>query len=347
MKRIISVLLFLSVLLSGTSLVSCDEADVKSEPMTKQYYDLFNTVSVIYSYAGDSRESFGRNCSVAETVLRDYHKLFDVYYEYDGITNLATVNRMAGEGPLKVDERLIDFLLYAKEMYALTGGRTNIALGSVLSLWHDAREGADEDGASTPPTEEALREASLHTSIDSIVIDKEAFTVEITDPALSIDVGAIGKGYAVERAKEALIAHGVTSYVINVGGNVAAIGTKDGKDGWKTAIKNPNNPSEYALCVMISDTSCVTSGNYERYFIHGGKRYHHVIDPETLMPSEYFASVTVITEDSALADTLSTALFVMSYEDGLSLISSLSGVEAVWIYGSGEIKYTDGVRIVS
>ena len=347
MKRIISVLLFLSVLLSGTSLVSCDEADVKSEPMTKQYYDLFNTVSVIYSYAGDSRESFGRNCSVAETVLRDYHKLFDVYYEYDGITNLATVNRMAGEGPLKVDERLIDFLLYAKEMYALTGGRTNIALGSVLSLWHDAREGADEDGASTPPTEEALREASLHTSIDSIVIDKEASTVEITDPALSIDVGAIGKGYAVEQAKEALIAHGVTSYVINVGGNVAAIGTKDGKDGWKTAIKNPNNPSEYALCVMISDTSCVTSGNYERYFIHGGKRYHHVIDPETLMPSEYFASVTVITEDSALADTLSTALFVMSYEDGLSLISSLSGVEAVWIYGSGEIKYTDGVRIVS
>ena len=347
MKKIISLLLLSAVLLTGAILTSCDKEQKSTAPKSKQYYDLFNTVSVIYSYADDSEADFKKNCAIAEGVLREYHRLFDIYYEYDGINNLATVNRLAGEGPVKVDGRLIDFLIWAKEMYYLTDGMTNIALGSVLTLWHTSRECADDFGVSTPPSEEALLAASLHTSINSIVINKEECTVEITDKDASIDVGAIGKGYATEKAKEALIEAGVTSYVLNIGGNIACIGTKNSRTGWKTAIKNPKDPSSYSLYVELQDVSCVTSGSYERYFIHDGKKYHHVIDPDTLMPSQYFGSVTVITDNSGLADALSTALFCMSYEDGLALVSEIGGVEVVWIYNDGEIKYTNGVKVLS
>lgn len=347
MKKLLLLLLIISLSISSICLTSCEKKEESPLPKTKNYYDLFNTVSTFYSYADDSEDEFKENSELAYNTLREYHRLFDIYYEYDGINNLATVNRMAGEGPVKVDERLIDFLLFAKEMYVLTNGRTNIALGGVLSLWHDAREGMDLLGNSVPPDRDKLIDASHHTSIDSIIIDREASTVEITDSALSIDVGAIGKGYAVERAKEVLVSKGVTSYVLNVGGNIATIGTKTKDQGWKTAIKNPNDPTSYSLYVELSDTSCVTSGSYERYFTYEGKRYHHLIDPDTLMPAEYFGSVTVITEDSGLADALSTALFLMSYEDGLSLVESLKGVEAVWIFENGEVRTSPGVKTLS
>ena len=343
MKKLISVLLFLAFTLSILSLVSCEKAEEDITPLSRQYYDLFNTVSVIYSYNGEDSEEFDANCKLIYSILLEYHRLFDIYYEYANVTNLATVNKMAGKGPVKIDEKLIDFLLYTKDMYALTDGQTNVALGSVLSLWHDARSSADP----IPPSNEVLKEASLHTSIDSIVIDREASTVEITDPNLRIDAGAIGKGYAVERARLALVDAGVTGYALNIGGNLAVIGTKTTDSGWRTAIKNPCDTTSYSLYVELKNTSCVTSGSYERYFIYNGEKYHHVIDPDTLMPSEHFGSVTVITEDSGLADALSTALFCMSYEDGLALVSSLPGVETVWISNTGEVKYTDGVIILS
>ena len=137
---------------------------------------------------------------------------------------------------------------------------------------------------------------------------------------------------------------GVDSYVLNVGGNSRARGNKNGKDGWKTGITNPDKTSDEKFCarIMLSDTSCVTSGNYERYFELGGEKYHHIIDPETLMPARYFASVTVICRDSALADALSTALFCMPYEEGLALVESLDGVDVLWVYEDGRQEMTDG-----
>jgi thiamine biosynthesis lipoprotein len=347
MKKALSVLLIAASILSGAILSSCTAVSSKHEPYSKQYLDLFNTVSVIYSYADESESAFEENCTVVYNILLEYHRLFDIYYEYTGINNLATVNRMAGRGPVEVDGKIIDFLLYCKDVYAFTGEKTNIALGSVLSLWHKSRSEADDSGNSTLPDPNLLFDASHHTSIDSLIINKDLGTVEITDENLSLDVGAIAKGYAVEKAKEFLVSMGITSYVLNIGGNISAIGTKPSGDGWKTAIKNPADPSRYSLYVELSNESCVTSGNYERYFVSSGKKYHHIIDPKTLYPAEYFGSVTVITEDSGLADALSTALFCMSYEEGLALISSIDGVEAVWIYENGEIKTTSGIKVLS
>ena len=285
----------LCIALSLCAFSSCKKTE---EPKTQaqSYYDYFDTVSVIISYAGDSADTFRENCLAVSAVLSEYHKLFDIYYEYAGINNLKTVNKNAGKEPVAVDEKLIDFLLYCKEIYTLTDGKTNIAMGSVLKLWHDERENAEysPEEAALPDSDKLLF-AAEHTDINSLVIDKEAGTVYITDPNMRLDVGAIGKGYAVERAAEALIEKGANSYVLNIGGNIRAIGTKTNGNGWITGITNPDKTSEEAfVCkVSIKNIALVTSGDYERYYTVNGENYHHIIDPATLMPARYFSSVSV------------------------------------------------------
>ena len=328
-------------------LASCGERVTAQPPKTRQYYEYFNTVSVVYSYRGDTDAEFAAACSTVEGVLGRLHRLYDIYYEYSGTNNLATVNRLAGREAVEVDAEIIDLLEYAKEIYTLTGGRTNVMLGAVTRLWHDCREEARDypDRARVPDADE-LRAAAEHVSIDSLVIDREAGTVYISDPEASLDVGALGKGYATELAAQALRELGLDSYVLNIGGNLAAIGRKPNGDGWRTSIRDPHEAGGYSATVELADSSLVTSGDYERYYTVGGVRYHHLIDPATLMPARYFSSVSVLCRDSALADALSTALFCMPAEQGRELVRSLEGVEAYWITPEGDEYMTEGFRLV-
>ena len=123
--------------------------------------------------------------------------------------------------------------------------------------------------------------------------------------------------------------------MLNIGGNLRLLGAKPDGSGWVTGIQDPRRSGEYAAKVVLQDTSCVTSGDYERYYTVDGVRYCHIIDKDTRMPARYFSSVTVITPDSALADALSTALFCMSYEDGLALVQTLENVQVLWILPDG------------
>ncbi len=314
------------------------------EPKGVVYYSFFDTVSYVYNYAGDSDEKMQEVADEAVSVLERYNDLFDIYYEHSGINNLRTVNLNAGVQPVACDPELIAFLQYAIELYRLTEGRMNIMLGSVLRLWHDCRTEALHGGKAVLPSAAALEEAAKHISIDALVIDVEKGTVYITDPAASIDVGAVGKGYATEKAARHLEEIGAYGYVLNIGGNIRTVGSRPDGTGWSTGIRNPDGSGNYSLRVTLSDTSCVTSGDYERYYTVDGVRYHHIIDPETLQPARYFSSVTIITPDSGMADALSTAIFCMSYEDGLALISSLDSTEAVWIFTDGSVRYSDGVK---
>lgn len=337
MKRCLGALLCVALLL--VALPSCREPEVQTEV----YYEYFGTVSAVFSYAGDAPEVFRERCEEIRRQLEYYHRLFDIYYEYSGVTNLRTLNKNAGQGPIEVDGALVDFLLCAKEMYTLTNGKMNVAMGAPLKLWHDCRERAD-GGEGELPDEEKLAEAYRHTNIDDIVIDRERSTVEILDPSLRIDVGALGKGYAVEKISQQLRAEGLDAYVLNIGGNISTIGHKTTGEGWLTGITNPDRTSaeSFACRITLADTSLVTSGNYERFYTVGGVRYHHIIDPETRLPAAYFASVSVLTRDGALADALSTALFCMSEADGRALVATLDGVEILWIYEDGRLSMTDG-----
>ena len=328
-------------------LASClndyNEEEKNGKVLQSINFNYFNTVSYIYSYAGHEQAVFTENSNKAFELFGEYHQLFDIYYEYSGINNLCTVNKKAGVEAVEVDQKLIDFLIYTKEVYTLTSGETNVMLGSVLKLWHDARESETK----YVPSMEALEEANKYTSIDLLEIDDENNTVFIKDKNARIDVGAIGKGYATEKVAELLESMGCYRYVLNFGGNIRIIGNKEDGSGWNTGVKNPLDPSTYSTIINITDTSCVTSGDYERYFMYEGVKYHHIIDKDTLMPAEHFASITIVVKNSGLADALSTALFSMTYEEGKKLIDSLEGVEVIWIYKDGTMAFTDGIKKVA
>ena len=235
-------------------------------------------------------------------------------------------------------------LAQAKEVYALTNGRTNVAMGRLLTLWHDARTAAEADPAAAYlPDKAALEEAAAHRNIDDLILDEEAGTVYYADPELQLDVGSIGKGYAVEQVARAAEARGLTSALISVGGNLRAIGHKPDGRAWTGGVENPWGGQDILAALELPEgASLVTSGDYQRYFELDGVRYHHLIDPETRYPAAYFDSVTVLCSDSGLADGLSTGLFCMSLADGQSLVERLDGVEALWASPDGSVVTSSG-----
>lgn len=308
----------------------------KREPESATFYDYFDTVITVSDYSGRRGEDFSELSLSIKAEYEVYHKLYDIYNEYDGINNLATLNRLAGEW-VELDGRILDLLLYGKEAYSLTGGTVNIAMGSVLSLWHEARLlGRENPSLAYLPEKSALEAAAAHTDIDKIEIDSSGGRARLSDPEMRVDVGAVAKGYATERICEGLEAEGRTSLVINAGGNVRIIGKKPSGADFSVGIESPA-PGEggYSFILSLSDTAVVTSGSYQRYYTVNGKRYGHIIDRETLMPAERYLSVSVTVNDSALADVLSTALYVLDYEEGLALVKSIEGARAYWVNTDG------------
>ncbi len=261
-------------------------------------FNYFDTISTIIGYEATEAE-FAATSNEALELLGEYHKLFDIYNEYDGMVNLYNLNQIVdGQHPkLKVDRKIIDMLLYAKEMYTLTGGRMNVAMGSVLSIWHDYRDAGSEQPAyaELPPMSD-LQNAAKHTDINSIVIDEVNSTVWISDPYTKLDVGAIAKGYAVEKVAEMLEAKGKTDYTLNIGGNVRTIGTKATGDKWVTGIENPNDTSVYIEYIQLAGEAIVTSGSYQRYYtvIVGAKcsKCSWVYDQNEGIPSQNVAPGT-------------------------------------------------------
>ena len=309
------------------------------------WFDLFDTVAIVQGYA-DSQDSWNAQTQAMYSDLQRYNELFDIYHHYDGVINLYDVNARAAAAPVQVSDELYAFLRWCKDTaYPAANGATNIAAGAVLRLWHDARE----SDSPAPPDADAIAAALAHVDIEDLVLDDAAQTVYFADPEMALDVGAVGKGYAVEQTARAAQARGLTSALLNIGGNVRAIGTKPDGSQWSGGVENPWNASDvytasssYVSGVNMSDMALVTSGNYQRYYVVDGVRYHHLIDPDTLWPARYFDSVSVLSPDSGAADCLTTGLFCMSLEDGQKLIESLDGVEALWCTPDGEVIQSSG-----
>ena len=328
MKRKIPVLALLLLLafLSG-----CLPA--QKTPHTATYLTVFDTVTTVKGFG--SQAEFDRQAQQLYDQLLRYHRLFDIYNDYEGINNLKTVNDRAGQAPVTVDPAIIRLLLDCKAYYELTDGRVNAAMGSVLKLWHDARTAPGEPRLPDP---EALEAAAAHTDFSRVLIDEAASTVFITDPELSLDVGAIAKGWAAQRVAEQAPA----GLLLSVGGNVCVTGPKPGGEPWIIGIQSPDTDA-FLHTLSIDGGSVVTSGDYQRGYTVDGKLYHHIIDPDTRMPGEYWRSVTVVCEDSALADALSTALFLLPHEAGEAL-ALRCGAQALWLAPDGTEYQTSGFQ---
>lgn len=340
MKKVVTAACtaILLVVLSG-----CEKKPVLTR-YSAQFLQLFDTVTSIEGYS-DDEETFTGYVQEFYDELKEYHELYDIYNDYDGINNIKTINDNAGIKPVEVDKRIIDMLLFAKDMDKKTGGMFNPAMGSVLSIWHDYRTRGIEnpEDAKLPPAE-MLLEAAKHTDIDKVIIDEEASTVFLEDSSMSLDVGAVGKGYATEQICQKLEKDGFGNALISVGGNVRAIGRKADNTLWRVGIQNPDTGSDvkYLHRVEIEGQSLVSSGSYQRYYTVEGEQYHHIINPETLMPANTFESVSVLCRDSGIADALSTAIFNMDLETGREMIEGMEDVEVMWILSNGEEVFTSG-----
>lgn len=337
-----SVIRPLAALLAGSLLLltGCSKAP---EKQSRTYYQYFDTVSTVTAYPADEAE-FEAACTIVEAVLWDYHRLCDIYYSYEGVNNLKTVNDHAGQGPVEVDSRLLDVLEFARNVEYYTYGNCNAAMGAVFALWHDSRLTAEEGGVPVLPEDAALQAAAGHCRMEDLILDPEGGTVELRDGAMRLDLGGIAKGYATEQAALALEEAGYTGYALSIGGNVRVVGTKPGDEPWVSGIQDPDSSSDsaFVLKVALSEMSLVTSGSYQRYFELDGYRYHHIISPRTLYPENEFLSVTILTQDSGLADAMSTAVFNMPLEEGLAYVNGIPELEACWILADGSLAFSNG-----
>ena len=322
MRKFICIASVLCLLLTGCARQKAAE--------TVTYLDVFDTVTTVI---GDA--------AAAEKIhadLQRYHKLFDIYHSYEGIHNLKTVNDQAGIGPVQVDEAILALLSDCVEFYHQTDGRVNVAMGSVLKLWHNARsESLENPQQAYIPAAESLEEAARHTDISKMVIDWEKSTVYLSDPEMSLDVGAVAKGWAAQRVAETA----PKGILISLGGNVIATGPKGENVPWTVGVQDPKG-ADIREKLTLRKGAIVTSGDYQRTYTVEGRDYPHIIDPQTGMPGLLWSSVTVVCEDSALADALSTALFLMPLEEGKALAAKYNA-QAIWIDKSDNCFATENL----
>ena len=333
--RFLCVLCVLCLLCGGC------QAEKAPQKFSASFYDAFDTVIIVTGYA-DSQETFDAVYNQAKDMFLHYHRIYDGYKAYEGVHNLYYVNKNAANGPVPAEPELIDLLLYMKDLQPRLLGRVNVAMGAVLSYWHECREAGE-----ALPEERLLRAYGNHVNFDDVIIDESAGTIYFADPYLSLDLGAVAKGYATEIVASWLLTSGMTSYIISAGGNVRC-GERplDGRARWGVGIQDPEDAlfsNSIKDVVYLTDMSVVTSGDYQRYYVVDGVRYHHIIDPDTLFPSAYMRQVTVVTRDSGYADALSTMLFLLPYEEGRAFVDSQPDVEAYWVLNDGTVEFTDGL----
>lgn len=300
----------------------------------------FDTVYA-YTEFGYEQEPMKERFRKGASMFASFNSMFDIYNDYPGISGLKAVNDNAGIAPVKVSPEIISMLKEAKEFHDLSGGEFDVTMGALMKVWHTYREAgisANENGtAAAVPSETELQDAFACRGWDKVVIDEENSTVFITDPCVSLDVGGIAKGYAAEAIARTIESDEIVYANINAGRNIRTIHDKADGSPWRIAIQNPLGEGALIVVEMTGSGSFVTSGDYERYYVgEDGVRYHHIIDPSTMKPADFYHSVSVITKDSGAADCLSTTLFTMSIAEGKKVLEEYrlkSGdeCEAVWM----------------
>ena len=339
-KKLLSLLLCLALL------AGCSVTRISTTEQSGYFMDAFDTFIQVVGYA-DSEAQFNEWVEEAHQRFLYYHSLYDRFYEHSGVNNIRTINKNAGVAPVEVSEEIIDLLEFAVTCYHKTGGAVNVCMGAVTDIWHNFMQMYSMDSTDAElPAESLLKEAAQHCDINDLVIDRAAGTVYLKDPKMLLDVGSIAKGYAAQRVADELYDLGFHHFAISAGGNIV---TKDApRDGesraWTVGITDPfGGPSLDAL--YITNTSLVTSGDYQRYYMVGERRVHHLTDPTTLYPADHFRAVTVLCNDSGMADAASTAMYVLDREAGEALAKSM-GWEVLWVYADGTTECTDGFAAV-
>lgn len=258
---------------------------------------------------------------------------------WDPNSQTSEINRNAGVQPVKVDKELFGLIERSLVISRLTDGAFDISFASMDRIWKF-------DGSMTafPAAEEVARSVQK-VGYQKIVLDQENSTVFLPEPGMKIGFGAIGKGYAADKAKQLLKGKGVVAGIINASGDMNTWGKQPGGEDWKVAITNPLNKDQAFALVPLTGGAVVTSGDYEKYVVFNGVRYTHIIDPRTGYPAHGIISATVFAPSAELADALATSVFVMGWEVGIERINQLPNVECIIIDDKGNIHTSDHINI--
>ena len=258
---------------------------------------------------------------------------------WDPKSQTSEINSQAGIEPVLVDKELFELIRRSKKISKLTNGVFDISFASLDKVWK-------YDGSmKTKPSKEDMLNSVSKINYENIILNGQDGSVFLKEKGMKIGFGAIGKGYAANRAKKIMIEIGIKNGVVNAAGDLIAWGKQeDGKD-WTVGITDPNNKDKNFSWLNVSGSSIVTSGNYEKFVEFDGIKYGHIIHPRTGIPVDGIKSVTVVCPDAELADALATSVFLLGENDGLNLVNKLKGIEAVIINNSNEIKTSKNLKL--
>jgi FAD:protein FMN transferase len=256
------------------------------------------------------------------------------FYSPDSEISLINVN--AGRSPVKVSPDIIEILTKARQVYEMTDGAFDMTIGPVISLY-DFRN-------KTKPSDAEVRKNLPLVNFHNLVINRERSLAFLTKKGMLLDPGGIMKGYAAERAAEVLKKLGVPSGIVAVAGDIRAFGLKPDGKPWRVGIRDPMGQGEDDIVAVIElrDMSISTAGDYERFFILNGRRFHHLISPKTGYPAEGCRSVSIISPEGALADAYSTGIFILGPEKGLTVLEK-TGIDGIIIDEKGILHTTHGI----
>jgi len=252
-------------------------------------------------------------------------------------SNVCQINRMAGVRPVRVDKDVFAMLEMARNYHNLTGGAFDVTIGPVMGLWGFG------DKSPRVPGDDEIKASLVSVNNDNVRLDAKTLSVFLEKKGMILDLGAVAKGYATEKAVQVLKKNGIKKALIDAGGTIRVIGNSVGNTPWRIGIKNPASMGDIVAVVSLTDMAAVTSGDYYRYFEAKGRRWNHILDPRTGYPATENRSVTVVAKDAALADVLSTALFVLEPEKALEKARQL-GVEVFIVRADSRILYTPGLQ---
>ena len=254
------------------------------------------------------------------------------------LSEIVKTNSMAGIEPVVLNEDVFTMLQLAQEYSQLTKGEFDVTIGPILDLWgfgHDQQK---------VPTNNELEDVLPLVNYRNLILDKEKKSAFLSQKGMSLDLGAVAKGYAVEKAAQILQEEGVKKALINAGGNIRVIGKKTKTDFWKIGIQDPRDPLALIGILSLENEAAVTSGDYNRTIEIAGRSYHHLLSAQTGYPAGNNMSVTVVAPDAGQADLLSTSLFLLEPQQALALVAELSKVEVIIVTADKKILCSPGLK---
>lgn len=271
--------------------------------------------------------------------IDEISRIEELISSWDSKSQTSLINRSSGVKPVKVEKELFDLIERCISISKLTDGAFDITYASMDRIWKF-------DGSMKEiPASEIINQSVSKVGYDNIVLDKSNQTVFLKIKGMKIGFGAVGKGYAADKAKKLLMQEGAVAGIINASGDMNTWGSQANGSEWMVGIKNPLNKNKVFATMPVSNKAVVTSGNYEKYVEFGGKRYSHIINPKTGYPSSGIVSASVFAPKAELADALATSVFVMGVDVGIDFIEQLNGVECILVDDSGKIHASKGIEL--